>query len=230
MIGRRAWPVRQEDRDAARAWRPRGPAGTMAQCRRPWRGRMCAGPHFETRGNTASNVRERTDARVKPADNRSVHPESAIMKTAFRSPLTLLPLIAGAAVLLFGTAGVAHIDGWPLGATNGRSASGATPTRDTRFDDPGASVGPMAATDAPARRRCVECGVIASIREVGAYEEPAIAGMSGNDARPLMAARSYRFTVRLENGAQHEILDANPSAWRIGERVNVIDGKRSAKH
>ena len=66
-------------------------------------------------------------------------------------------------------------------------------------------------------------------RSVGAYEEPAIAGVSGNDARPLMAARSYRFTVRLENGSQHEILDANPSAWRIGERVNVIDGNRSAK-
>ena len=153
------------------------------------------------------------------------------MKTAFRTPRTLLPLIAGAAVLLFGTAGGAHIGGWPFGAGDGRSAKGVIGALETRVDDPGAMAAdgaPLApVADGPARRRCAECGVIASIREVGAYEEPAIAGLGGNDAPPLMAARSYKFTVRLENGSQHEILDANRSAWRIGERVNVIDGNRA---
>ena len=159
------------------------------------------------------------------------------MKTAFRTPLTVLPLIVGAAVLVFGTAGIARIDGWTLGAGDGHPARGAVAALETRFDEPGARVGAIAADgaplapagDAPARRRCTECGVIASIREVGAYEEPAIAGLGGNDAMPLTAARSYKFTVRLENGSQHEFLNANPSAWRIGERVNVIDGKRSGK-
>lgn len=153
------------------------------------------------------------------------------MKTAFRTPRTLLPLIAGAAVLLFGTAGGAHIGGWPFGAGDGGSVKGVIGTFETRVDAPGAMAAdgaPLApVADAPARRRCAECGVIASIREVGAYEEPAIAGLGGNDAPPLMAARSYKFTVRLENGSQHEILDANRSAWRIGERVNVIDGNRA---
>ncbi len=182
-------------------------------------------------------MRERTDAAADAADNPCAHPESIIMKTAFRTPLTLLPLIVGAAVLLFGTAGVAQLDGWPLGVGEGRSAKGAVAALANRSDDTGARVGAMAADgeplapagDASARRRCTECGVIASIREVRAYEEPAIAGMGGNDAIPLAAARRYKFTVRLENGSQHEILDANPSAWRIGERVNVIDGKRSEK-
>ena len=153
------------------------------------------------------------------------------MKTACRTPRTLLSLIAGATVLLFGTAGGAHIGGWPFGTGDGRSARAVIGALDTRVDDPGALAAdgaPLAsAADAPARRRCAECGVIASIREVGAYEEPAIAGLGGNDAPPLMAARSYKFTVRLENGSQHEILDANRSAWRIGERVNVIDGNRA---
>ena len=203
----------------------------MAQCSRPGGG-VCALAHIgetnrnETNGETWSSVRERTDAAGRAADNLGAYPESPAMKTTFRLPLTLLPLIAGAAVLLFGTAGVAHIDGWPLGVGNGRSARGVIAAPETGIDNPGTQVGAIVAADAPARRRCMECGVIASIREVDGYEEPAIAGLGGHDAMP-MVARTYRFTVRLENGSQHEILNTNPSAWRIGERVNVIDGKGS---
>ena len=40
----------------------------------------------------------------------------------------------------------------------------------------------------------------------------------------VMAPARYSFTVLLENGVERVINDSNPLAWRIGERVMIIDG------
>jgi hypothetical protein len=58
------------------------------------------------------------------------------------------------------------------------------------------------------RPRCEECGRIESI---GASHDP--------------AESSREITVRLDDGSSRVIVDANPAAWRPGERVMVIDGR-----
>ena len=82
----------------------------------------------------------------------------------------------------------------------------------------------------PARRRCSGCGVVIAAREVpsdGAYGANARSAALPADFGSqwtVMAPARYSFTVLLENGAERVINDSNPLAWRIGERVMIIDG------
>ncbi len=82
----------------------------------------------------------------------------------------------------------------------------------------------------PSRRRCGGCGVVVAIRQVP------VDGASGADALSaalpsefggdgaLAAAPRHTFIVHLEDGSERQIIDSNPLAWRIGERVMIIDG------
>jgi len=76
------------------------------------------------------------------------------------------------------------------------------------------------------KRRCDGCGLIVSMRE-GASDDasngPATPADFGSQWT-LMAPARYTFIVKLEDGAEHRISNSDPLAWRIGERVMVIDG------
>jgi len=73
------------------------------------------------------------------------------------------------------------------------------------------------------KRRCPECGVIVSIREIAATPSTGSAAAEDPDAVTAPAGR-FEYTVRLQGGAQRLIIDANSNRWRPGERVIVIDG------
>ncbi len=123
-------------------------------------------------------------------------------------PRYVLPLIAGLAVLLFSSVAVAHIMGWLSTSTDASS--------DIQAIDPLAPTFAFAKTGSPraraasavVKRRCSECGVITAKHEIEATD----------------GARRYEFKARLEDGSYRSISNANPAAWRLGERVNVIDG------
>ena len=86
----------------------------------------------------------------------------------------------------------------------------------------------------PTRRRCSGCGVVIATRRV------AVDGASGADALsaalppefgrhwPVAAPLRHTFVVLLEDGSQRLIDDVNPLAWRIGERVMIIDASQAA--
>ena len=118
--------------------------------------------------------------------------------------LYLLPSLAVVTLLLFGTPGVASLPGGP--GSSGEAVAGAPAAGDV------------------SRRRCPECGVIASMRKI----EPGGLGVPGQ-AMAVHPAGRYEFTVRLDDGSQRLITDANPASWRIGERVNIIDGISPAR-
>ncbi len=92
---------------------------------------------------------------------------------ARKSPHTLF-WIAGIAVTLFSVAGIAAIMGWIPTSTGGSSetigqakppAAQAKPAAANAYKAP-AQPPVQVATNAPARARCAECGVIESVREI----------------------------------------------------------------
>lgn len=149
-------------------------------------------------------------------------------------PLYFLPSIVGIVVLLFSTAGVARIMGWLPNATYVFADTLAIEplteaSAKARSSKVNLTPSPMAG-NAPTRRRCAECGVIAAMRKIEVSGENAslsatdrAAGGNRNQMR-VKSAKSYEFTVRLNDGSYRVITDANPAAWRLGERVNIIDG------
>lgn len=49
--------------------------------------------------------------------------------------------------------------------------------------------------------------------------------VAGNEIeKRVKTSKSYEITVRFEDGSSRVIADANPPAWRIGDRVRVING------
>ena len=104
-------------------------------------------------------------------------------------------LIAGLAVILFSSAGIARMMGWGPGA--------AGHARDILALD-------VAAGEARAGSRCPECGMIVSTREI--------------ERRGEEFPRSYEFVVRMADGSSRVIEDADPGRWRESERLIVIDG------
>ena len=112
-----------------------------------------------------------------------------IMEMDIDKRLTWLPLLVGVAALLFGSGVAARTMGW------------LPSTAEARGDT--AAVTPLAG-NAPAERRCAECGVIVSKRK-GPGE-------------------TYQFKVRLPDGSHRIITDANGLAWQLRERVIIIDG------
>lgn len=92
---------------------------------------------------------------------------------ARKSPHTLF-WIAGIAVTLFSAAGIAAIMGWIPTSTGGSGetigqakppAAQAKPAAANAYKAP-AQPPAQVATNAPARARCAECGVIESVREI----------------------------------------------------------------
>jgi hypothetical protein len=137
----------------------------------------------------------------------------------------LLLAVAGAGVVLFSTAAVARIMDWfptPAAASDDIS-SGDGPSAMTAFELP-----PAAAGRNHGMWKCAECGAVVSIRKPdnrrAAKREPA----QPNAETAARAADYYEITIRLRDGSNRVITDVNPAAWRVGERVGVIDGKTVA--
>jgi hypothetical protein len=155
------------------------------------------------------------------------------MKTQTDKSSSLLLTIAGIAVILLGIAGVTRIMGWLPNSIGGfrnipaievlSAASAKSVAEPVDMDLP------QAPSNARGKRRCPECSVIVSMREIDASGPNASLGAVGqkvasneNGMRGT-SARSYQFTVRLEGGSRRVIIDANPASWRPGQRVIVID-------
>ncbi len=149
------------------------------------------------------------------------------------SSWTKAPTVAVAALLLV-CAGVACVsDSASVAAPAGADGSIASPGWGGRGSgealDAGAWPDQLAPINAAPsmKRRCGGCGLVVSMREGGADDESAAAAPADfGSPWTLMAPARYTFTVNLADGSQHRISDSNPLAWRIGERVMVIEGDR----
>jgi hypothetical protein len=74
---------------------------------------------------------------------------------------------------------------------------------------------PDAKPDAPATRRCPECGWIESKRDIA----------SGADNR---AIRIQEYTVRMVDGSSRVFTGGPSDRWRLGESLKFIDGPSGA--
>ena len=86
------------------------------------------------------------------------------------------------------------------------------------------------AAPATRARRCAECGVIESVREINAPDEKAAVEPPGRratgtrgeiEAKPLAI---HEITIRMRDGSMRVITDAKPAKWKYGEPVTIIAG------
>ena len=149
------------------------------------------------------------------------------MKTQAHKSSFPLSAVAGIAVILLGIAAVVRVMGWLPNSIGGfgnilaievLSAASAKP-----FAEPLDIDSPQTPGNSRSTRRCPECSVIVSMREIEVSGLNASIGAVGQKA-----ARSYEFTVRLDGGSRRVIIDANRASWRPGQRLIVIDGTNSA--
>jgi hypothetical protein len=132
----------------------------------------------------------------------------------------LMLMIAGVVIVLSSTAALARMMEWfPA------PAAGSDEIR--ALDESSLAITPGSLPRVAGHRRgkssCIGCGAIVSIREArsnGAAGSKPAGPFAEIAAQP---AKSYEFTIRLRDGSMRVISDANPAAWRVGERVNVID-------
>ena len=154
-----------------------------------------------------------------------------MMKTPPKKSSLLPPLIAGIAVLLFGSASVAHRLDWRPGMPRaiGTAAAAAANVASARADRAGAALllseesnaesnaksnpESRATSQARLKRRCSECGVVESIREIGS---------GGAAGTALNRFERYEVILRLSDGSRQVISNAPAGTWRIGERVIAI--------
>ena len=136
---------------------------------------------------------------------------------AKRSPY--LPLLITIAIVLSSSAGLARMMGWG-------SSMAAHPG-----DMP--ELGQMASvttSEARARPRCPECGVIVAVREIESHDDATGPGATsgtaaGNGNGPSMATTGrHEITVRMADGSSRVNYQASSGGWRSGERVIVIGG------
>jgi hypothetical protein len=139
-------------------------------------------------------------------------------------------LIGGIAVILSSTAGIAGLMGWLPAATGGSGdmpAPGRVPVSATR------AIAPQVESEARARGRCAECGVVVSMREIDAHDE-GVGDASGGaaagnpDELRVTAARRYEITIRMADRSSRVINHAGPASWRPGEHVIVIGGTNAS--
>lgn len=113
-------------------------------------------------------------------------------------------LLAGAFAAVFFTAVAAAMT--PLAERFLASSPDATPILDAQKEaEEPASIVPA---DEARSRKCKYCGIIESIRQVGSMHE---------------------VTVRLADRSTHVFSEANPAAWRAGERIILIGGGPSPR-
>lgn len=95
---------------------------------------------------------------------------------------------------------------------------------------PEAAALPALATPVSRVRRCAECGVIASVREIEAADDKAAVATPGAGAagtRGAIEAKPHtihEITIRMQDGSMRVITDAKPAKWRRGEPVTIIAG------
>jgi hypothetical protein len=135
----------------------------------------------------------------------------------------LFLLIAGGAAILFGTLGFARMSGWSPGLVS-------DPLEVSALDQEV----PAVTSEAGARPRCPECGVIVSMREIekhGTSSDPGapVEMTAGDqDGMQVKSNKHYEITVRMADGSSRLIYHANPARWRSGERLMVIAGTDSS--
>jgi hypothetical protein len=132
-------------------------------------------------------------------------------------------LIAGIAVILSSSAGIAGIMGWLPALTSG-SADISAPDGVPVASATPVAVAPRVQSEARARARCAECGVVVSMREIDVHDEGAGHDTSGGAA----PARRYETTIRMADQSSRVIRDGSLASWRVGEHVIVIDGAKSS--
>ena len=139
------------------------------------------------------------------------------MKTQAAKEHSYLPLlIAGIAVVLFSTAGIARMMGWGPNLMEDSS-------------DLSALEGSVA-SEGDERPRCSECGFIVSMREIEMRVDHSCTGATGpaaagyRDESPVKSTRRYEITVQMADGSSQVITAENPASWRAGERLIVIAG------
>ncbi len=134
----------------------------------------------------------------------------------FSRPLVLSGLLAGVAVVVLAagmTAATARSPG-------SGEATGDAVTGESRHESGGT---------APRRvGKCLECGVIESVRAIDARndESGVRAAAKSADLSPPASSTMYEVIVRLKDGESRRFVDSHPAKWRSGERVIVIDGSR----
>ena len=190
-----------------------------------------------------------------------------------RKPIHPLAWAAGIAVIVFSAVGIGAFMGWipnsmgnpndksVLEATAAKTAPSAAATRrvaPVEHAAPAASHAPAPVVPAVASARCVECGVIESVREIETKGEGtglgivggAVAGgllgsqvgggrgkdvmavvgavgggFAGNEVEKRMkATKSYSVTVRFDNGTARSFGEPVLPAWRLGDKVRIVNG------
>jgi hypothetical protein len=155
-----------------------------------------------------------------------------------RRPTFLSLMLMGVAVILFSTAGIAAMKGWRTALATG---SGDTAAPLKVADAVGADAVTADTTQrrakakARANGRCVECGVIVSTWEIEARDDD-FGGESVNDLAAgyrdetrIKSAMRYGIRVRMADGSSRVVNYANPTSWRTGERVIIINGTNPSR-
>ena len=139
------------------------------------------------------------------------------MKTQAVKKFSYLPLlIAGIAVVLFSTAGIARMMGWGPNLTEDFGEISA-------LED-------AATSEGGAGPKCSECGFIVSMREIKTHDDNSCTGATsaaapGNgDETRVISTRNYEINIRMVDGSSRLIIAENPASWRTGERLIVIAG------
>jgi hypothetical protein len=144
--------------------------------------------------------------------------------------------IAGISVCLLAVSGVVallrSIPASYAGTPDKGTASEYAAPSDAAADDPKSDLAVAPTISHRSGASCRECGIVASIREIGRPEAPnrqdapdvkAAARVSGGAIRPgAMTRKSYEITVRFHDGSTTVFNEVGPRTWRLGARVIMI--------
>jgi hypothetical protein len=98
---------------------------------------------------------------------------------------------------------------------------GLSGSEDMRANDSQASLALVRDTIHPRNSKsCRECGVVTSIRQIGA---------SGAIAESAMPGKRYKITVRFRDGSTTVLNEATARNWQTGSRVIIVTGPNGSK-
>jgi hypothetical protein len=121
------------------------------------------------------------------------------MSTKIPQPMHLPLLGVGLVALVASTAAMTAAVDWTPAAFPSSIAASA----------PGPEATETPASTASSRPRCLECGVVESVRQITA---------------PGTQGTQFEISVRMRDGSMRLIRDATPARWRPGERTILIAG------